>query len=386
MIYFDNAATSLIKPPGVNRAVIDAMRNCGGAGRGGHAQAAYSADILFDCRVAAAELLGAGSPEDIVFTFNATHALNIAIASVMDPLLRDKRGARVLISGYEHNSVLRPLVDMERLGVKTVPVFAPPFEPEFFIHKLEREMDLGVDAVVCTHVSNVFGYILPIERVDQLCYDRGVPLVIDASQSAGCLDIDISKYRAANFICMPGHKGLLGPQGTGILVCNNSYTKPVLSGGTGSDSRSTRMPDYLPDRLEAGTHNAHGIAGLAEGIKYVLAKGTDSILSHERKVISHVISEISGMPFLRVFTVKNMFCQTGVLSVAFRGISCEEVSERLADRGIAVRAGLHCSPLAHQSAETDRDGTLRVSSSVYNKVSDAGKFATELGKIVDRTK
>jgi selenocysteine lyase/cysteine desulfurase len=334
---------------------------------------------MYRCRILAAELFHVDSPENIVFTANATHALNIAIGSVLNsPDSEKEQSRRVVISGYEHNSVLRPLYARRNDGILTVPVFSPPFEPEVFLHKLESELDRGADAVVCTHVSNVFGYILPIGRVDEICAERGIPLVIDASQSAGCIEIDAGSFKAVKFICMPGHKGLMGPQGTGILICVGEGATPLIRGGTGSDSRNPEMPEYLPDRLEAGTPNVHGIAGLAEGIKFIIKRGTAGILEHERAVIRRAVNGLQTLPMVNIFQCENMFCQTGVLSVSLREGNCEEAAGLLAARGICVRAGMHCAPLAHKSAGTLDAGTIRISASAFSRPRDADRFVAGL--------
>jgi selenocysteine lyase/cysteine desulfurase len=186
------------------------------------------------------------------------------------------------------------------------------------------------------------------------------------------IDADFARF------CMPGHKGLMGPQGTGILICTGGNTVPLMSGGTGSDSQNPLMPDFLPDRLEAGTQNVHGIAGLAEGLGFIIKRGTDSILEHERAVIMRAVNELKMLPMVNVFQSENMFCQTGVLSVSLREGSCEEIADRLAQRGICVRAGMHCAPLAHKSAGTQQRGTIRISASVFNRVRDADRFAAGL--------
>ena len=248
MIYLDNAATSLIKPVGVENAVVNAMRSMASPGRGAHAPAMRAAETVFECREAAARLFKVADAENVVFTMNATHALNIAIRSVVKP------GSRVLVSGFEHNSVTRPLRMLtDDITVAGSRLFDEENTLSEFDVKLRR-----ADAVVCTHVSNAFGYIQPVYEIAALCRRAGVPLIVDASQSAGVLDVDFARLGAA-FVAMPGHKGLFGPQGTGILLCG-ADALPLMSGGSGSDSISQTMPDYLPDRLEAGTLNVPGYA------------------------------------------------------------------------------------------------------------------------------
>ena len=272
MIYLDSAATSLLKPPSVVRATAMAMRTMASPGRGGHSAAMRAADTVFTCREAAAELFHVPEPERVVFTMNATHALNIAIHSLVSP------GDPVVISGYEHNSVTRPL---HALGAQVRVAESSLFEPEAAVSAFRRALP-GAKAAVCTMVSNVFGYLLPVREIAELCAAAGVPLIVDASQAAGCVAFDAAALGAA-FVAMPGHKGLLGPQGTGILLCF-AQPKPLLCGGTGSQSVLQDMPEELPDRLEAGTHNVPGIAGLLAGIRYLSAQGVENIERRERRL------------------------------------------------------------------------------------------------------
>lgn len=371
MIYLDNAATTRSKPAAVHRAVMEALRNGSNAGRG--EASSYADEVLVDCRREAAELFGARA-EQVAFTFNATHALNIAISTLA------KSARRAVISGYEHNAVRRPLAARREAGLETTVVRAPLFEPEHFLFSFERALERGADFAVCTHASNVFGYILPIERVDALCARCGVPLIIDASQSAGVLPIDASKLRAARFICMPGHKALYGPQGTGLLICLGD-AEPLLHGGTGQDSRSETMPDYLPERVEAGTQNLHGVAGLLEGIRFVRRRTPESILAHERALIGRIVENLRLYPRIKPYAAEGLFCQSGVLSLELRGQPSEPLAEELMKRGIATRAGLHCAPLAHETAGTDERGTLRISPSAFTREHDVDLFCDELVKI-----
>ena len=228
----------------------------------------------------------------------------------------------------------------------------------------------GIDAVICNHVSNVFGCIQPIEAVAELCRDRGVPLIVDISQSAGILPLDMERLGVA-FIAMPGHKGLYGPQGTGILLCGgDGLPAALLEGGTGSISLSQEMPDFLPDRLEAGTHNMPGIAGLLAGVRFVRRRGTDRILRHEQMLTRRTAELLRTLPAVEVFAAPEGKQQAGVLSFRVRGRDPELIGEALAERGIAVRAGLHCAPLAHRSAGTLNTGTVRVSFSAFNAPGD----------------
>lgn len=354
MIYLDSAATSLYKPRAVAQAAARAMRTMASPGRGGHGAAMAAADTVYACRSAAAALFDAPDAEHIVFTMNATHALNLAIYSLVRP------GDAVVVSGYEHNSVTRPL----RLCGAEVRVAAGRlFDPEAVLADFARLLP-GAQAAICTHVSNVYGFVLPLAEIAALCARAGVPLIVDASQSAGVLPVRLGELDAA-FLAMPGHKSLLGPQGTGLLVCGAEEARPLLAGGTGSQSLRQEMPEELPDRLEAGTHNVPGIAGLGEGLRYV-APRLERIRAHEQALLRHMAHALRAAPETELFYDAAGDCQAGVLSLRSRRLDCEELAQRLAARGVAVRAGLHCSPLGHRSGGTLDTGTVRLSFSPFN--------------------
>ena len=370
MIYLDSAATSLLKPDGVAYAVTDAICTMASPGRGAYAPAMRAADVCYECRESLARLFSVPQPEKIVFTLNATHALNIAVRS----LARGK--TRVLISGYEHNSVTRPL---RAAGAEITAVKTPLFDVGALLQEFERELNTA-DAAVFTHVSNVFGFILPIRELSAMCRKREVPFLIDASQSAGALDIDFASL-GADFIAMPGHKGLMGPQGTGVLICKNE-AEPLLYGGSGSESRLQRMPDYLPDRLEAGTHNVAGIAGLNESVRYILRETPRRIGETEKRLLSVFANELEGTPHLRLFRDRDGKNQAGVISLLPLSMDCEELGARLSDAGVCVRAGLHCAPLAHETAGTVSTGTVRASFSPFNSDEEAAAAARIIRKIL----
>lgn len=363
MIYLDSAATTLQKPAAVAAASARAINNLASPGRGGHRPAMAAAETAFACREAAARLFHVDDPERVVFTFNATHGLNIAIKTLAWP------GSRVVISGYEHNAVTRPL---HALGADIRVARSPLFDQEAALAAFGRELDRGADLAVCTHVSNVFGFILPVEGIAGLCRERGVPLIVDASQSAGAIPLDFAALGAA-FVAMPGHKGLYGPQGTGLLLCG-ADPLPLLEGGTGSESRRQSMPDFLPDRLEAGTHNIAGIAGLLEGLRFLERRGVEKIAAHEAALIHRLGEGLCAAPGAEVFLSGDPAAQAGVLSFRLRSRDCEEVGEELGSQGFALRAGLHCAPLAHETAGTLETGTLRASVSAFNTDREMEKF------------
>ena len=344
MIYLDHGATSFPKILPVRRAVWDALNRCANPGRGGHGAAMAAAEAVYDCREAASALFHC-QPEQVVLTANCTHGLNIAIRSLVAP------GDRVVISGFEHNAVTRPLY---ALGAKIIVAGRRLFDWEDTREEFEKALRTGPKAAVFTHVSNVFGYILPLNELAALCRRYQVPFVLDAAQSAGCLELDFEGL-GADFIAMPGHKGLLGPQGTGVLLCGG-HTRPLLFGGTGGDSLRRDMPEDLPERLEAGTVNVPGIAGLTAGLRYVRRVGVGPIFRRESAAAREAAEGLKALGAM-VYTGPH---QSGTVSFTTQG-DCEELAQRLAGRGIAVRAGLHCAPLAHESAGTLNTGTVRVS-------------------------
>lgn len=369
MLYFDSAATSLQKPKAVNEAVFHAINNLTSPGRGSHKPAMNAANCLLDCRILLAEYFNVKDPERVVFTFNATHALNIAISSLVES------GDKVVISGYEHNAVLRPLVAN---GAEIHVARSPLFDFNSTIESFKKALP-GAKCAICNHVSNVFGFILPIAEISELCHKSDVPLIIDASQSAGVLPIDFSDLDAS-FIAMPGHKGLLGPQGTGVLLCNNEVS-PLLHGGTGSNSLSREMPCFLPDRLEAGTLNVAGIAGLSEGLKYLMKRKEGDILAHEQQLRKHFVDCISSLDNLVIYNSSNVKEQSGVISILSLNPACDLLAEQLGEHGVCVRSGLHCAPLAHESVGTVESGTVRFSFSPFNTHKDVFSASNILKRI-----
>ncbi len=364
MIYLDSGATSFHKPPQVMKAVEMAMRTCASPGRGGYEQAQQAARIVYDCREQAARMFSC-RPEQVAFTMNCTHGLNIAINTLVNP------GDPVVISGFEHNAVTRPLharkAEVNVAGRKL-------FDWQNTLEEFENALKKHPKAAIFTHVSNVFGYILPVEEMAQLCRQYDVPFILDAAQSAGTIPVDMKKL-GADFIAMPGHKGLLGPQGTGILLCGRD-PKPLMMGGTGSDSIQQEMPDYLPERLEAGTVNVPGIAGLRAGLRFLHSQGVEKIGEREHRQLETCVAGLRKM---------GISCYAGPHQAATVSIlpkmDCEELAALLAKRNIAVRAGLHCAPLAHESAGTIATGTVRISFGFDANSYQTGEFLRILQQI-----
>lgn len=343
MIYLDNGATSFRKPPAVFRAAERAMRTCANPGRGGYGAAMEASRQVYACREEAAKLFHC-TPERVVLTTSCTHGLNIAIRSILKP------GARVVVTGFEHNAVTRPL---HALGADINVAGRRLFDWENTLEEFQRALK-HADAAVFTHVSNVFGYILPVEEMAELCRERGIPFIMDAAQSAGSLDINFEKL-GADFVAMPGHKGLLGLQGTGLLLCREG-AQPLLYGGTGSASINQQMPEDLPERLEAGTLNVPGYAALAEGMKYLNRAGAAAVREREHRQCMRCARGLEKLG-MQVFSGPHQAATVSFLP----GMDCEEAASLLARQGVAVRAGLHCAPYAHESAGTLESGTVRVS-------------------------
>ena len=344
MIYLDNGATAFHKPSRVTEAVTRAFLTCANPGRGGYRAAMEAAERVYACREAAAELFDC-QPEQVVMTNNCTHGLNIAIHSLV------KSGMKVAVSGFEHNAVIRPLhsrkAKLQIAGRKL-------FDWEDTLRSFEQALDMGAEAAVFTHVSNVFGYILPVEEMAQMCRKREIPFIVDAAQSAGRLPVKLGQL-GADYIAMPGHKGLRGPQGTGLLLCGGK-TEPLLYGGTGNASLSREMPEDLPERLEAGTLNVPGVAGLEAGLKHIRSVGTEKIFQREQNQLRRCVQGLQKLG-MKVFAGDHQAATVSFLP----GMDCQEAAEKLAQQGIAVRAGLHCAPVAHESAGTLETGTVRVS-------------------------
>ena len=365
MIYLDNGATSFRKPPQVRQAVLDAMSCCANPGRGGYREAMNAAKVVLRCRETAAELFDC-QPEQVVLTANCTQGLNVAIRTLVKP------GSRVVISGFEHNAVTRPL---HGLGATVTVAGRKLFDWENTLTEFRAALDKGCDVAIFTHVSNVFGYILPVEQMAALCRSRDIPFIVDAAQSAGILPVSLEKW-GADFIAMPGHKGLLGPQGTGILLCRR-LPEPLVMGGTGSESVRQEMPDFLPDRAEAGTLNVPGIAGLEAGLRWLQRRGLNEVFQREQWAAEKCGRELENRG-MNVFRGSH---QAGTVSFV-PWCDCETAAAFLARQNIAVRAGLHCAPLAHESAGTLSTGTVRVSFGHDATPAQIGGFLRGISKLL----
>ncbi len=358
MIYLDNAATTFPKPERVYTETLRCMREyAGNAGRGSHALAVRAADAVYECRCAAARLFGA-KPENVVFTYNATYALNIAIKAFV------ARRSHVLISNFEHNAVLRPVAALAERGELSCGVFdlrAPDISAELSVHLLP-----STRAVICTLASNVCGVRAPMKEIGKFCREHGLLFIADGSQAAGHTSVNVNDC-GIDVLCLPGHKGLYGPQGTGMLVLSHEIDgETVIEGGAGVNSADTYMPPFLPERYEAGTLACPALAGLCEGIGFVTGVGVDNIAAHENALFLSLASRLADDAR---FTVYESDKSSSVLSFNVVGCDPSEVGRALDGRGICVRTGLHCAPLAHKTLAT-QGGTVRVSFGAFNTEAD----------------
>ena len=380
MIYFDNGATTFPKPQSVVRAVSSAMQNYGAnPGRSGHKMSLKASEIIFNCRENAAALFGVETPDRIIFTDNCTTALNTVIKGLL------KSGDHAVISSLEHNAVARPLEHLKQRGVSFSVAQVFEGDDEATIESFRKAVRKNTKLVVCTAASNVFGIRPPVERIAALCRIYNILFCVDAAQSAGVVPVNMSGS-GIDFLCAPGHKGLYGPMGTGILAINSDILPESLTqGGTGSMSSSLEQPETLPDKYESGTPNLPGIAGLNAGLKFVMERGEAKILSAETAKAQRLYDGLASMRDVVLYTARpQITTHVPVISFNVRGHDSEQIAALLSDRfNIAVRAGLHCAPLAHKSFGTEEQGTVRAVISVYTKPAQIDYFLLSLKKIIN---
>lgn len=360
MIYFDNAATTMRKPDSVVQAVTEAMQALGNSGRGVHSGALSASRIIYDTRVALAQLFGAESPERIAFTANSTEALNIAIKGVLNP------GDHVITTALEHNSVLRPLFELEDRGIQLT-ILPADFLGNICYEDIEKEIRPNTKAIVTTHGSNLTGNLLDIGRIGEIAEKHVLTYIVDASQTAGIFDIDVRKMHI-DILCFTGHKGLLGPQGTGgIYVRESIKVRPLLSGGSGVQTYLRSHPPQMPTALEAGTLNGHGIAGLGAAVKYLQETGLDTIRAKEQELMMTFYEAVREIPGITVYGDFRSPDRCAIVALNIRDYDSGEVSDALSSEyGIATRPGAHCAPLMHEALGTVEQGAVRFSFSHYN--------------------
>lgn len=367
MIYLDSAATSFQKPSEVYRAVYHAMKNFGAnAGRGGHRLSVKAGEAVYEAREALSVFFNVSDPSNIAFFPNTTYALNAAIFGTV------KRGEHVITTSMEHNSVIRPLAELKKEGKIELTVIEGNEKGRISLDELRRAFKPNTSLVVMTHASNVCGNVYDINAAADISHSNKVPILIDAAQSAGALKTDAEKY---DFLAFPGHKGLLGPQGTGGLYVSPKYSlRPLVFGGTGSLSESVYQPKEMPDAFESGTVNMPALAGLTEGVRFIMREGIENIHNYEMSLFNLAYESFKNM--------KNIVCygdfekkeRVGVLSFNIKGVDGVEAANELSDKyNIAVRSGLHCAALAHKTLGTQKSGTIRMSFSYFNTKNEVKK-------------
>lgn len=377
MIYLDNGATSFPKPLSVRQNVdISLKKFSANPGRSGHSLSLRAAKEIFECRKRLKELFNVNSEEEIIFTENCTMALNTVIFGLLS------EGDHVLISSMEHNSVTRPLESLKDKGV-TYSTFDYSYDDNVTVDSVRNRIKPETKLVICTHASNVFGFRFPIERICALCHAYGILFCVDSAQSAGVFDIDVGTNQY-DFVCMSGHKSLYGPMGTGVLILNNRNLKPLLYGGTGTESVKKSQPEGLPEKFESGTQNMNGISGLKAGVDFVKNRGIKNIYNHEYKLAKRLFNGLANNR--KVITYNKSFDYgkvAPVVSFNIDGVYSEDLVAKLNKYGIMTRGGLHCSPLAHTTMNTIENGTVRVVPGAFNTINDINYLLNVIRKLTN---
>ncbi|MEW5767664.1 MAG: aminotransferase class V-fold PLP-dependent enzyme [bacterium] len=362
MVYLDNASTSWPKPEEVYLAVDHFMREVGASpGRSGHSLSIEAGRILFETREEVAKLLGVTDSSRIIFTLNATEAINLGIKGLLAP------GDHVITTGMEHNSVSRPLRFLEKeIGIE---VTAITCSEEGYLDpgKLESAIRPNTRLIAIVHASNVTGTIMPVAQIGRLADDHNIPFMVDAAQTAGVYPIDVEEMKI-DLLAFTGHKGMLGPQGTGGLYIRKGLNlRPLVQGGTGSKSEEEDQPGFAPDRYESGTHNTVGLAGLGAGVRFILKEGVDKIREKEKRLLGRLLSGLEGIERVKIYGPKDPNQQTALVSINLKGLDPSTVGYILSENfKIMTRVGLHCAPSAHRTIGTFPEGTVRFSPGYFN--------------------
>lgn len=377
MIYLDNAATTLHKPPEVAEAVKNAILTAGNAARGAHGASLSASRMVFETRSRLAELFSCPRADHVVFTANSTEALNIAVYGLISA------GDHVISTDLEHNSVLRPLYDMQTRGA-AVDFVRADRRGNIRYEDMEALFRPNTKAVVCTHASNLTGNMLDIARIGAMAHAHGALLVIDASQTAGAALIDMQKM-GIDVLCFTGHKGLMGPQGTGGLCIRPGVElRPLLRGGTGVHSYDREQPKEYPARLEAGTLNGHGLAGLHAALDFILRQGAESIGARERQLMRRFYEGVRSIPGVTVYGDFTAPERAAIVTLNIRDYDSAEIADILAeDYGIATRAGAHCAPRMHEALGTVQQGAVRFSFSFFNTEEEADAAVSAVRELAE---
>lgn len=360
MIYLDNAATTMQKPECVRQAVYEAMADMGNDGRGGHGAALSASRRIYEARERISAFFGLGNPSQAAFTANATEALNTAVLGLFG------RGDHVITTALEHNSVLRPLYCLEKEGMEFT-ILPADEKGNISYEEMEEAVLPNTKAIVCTHASNVTGNTLDINRIGALCRQEGLLFILDASQTAGSISISMEKS-GVDILCFTGHKGLMGPQGTGgICVREGIEIRPLKSGGSGIRSFDREHPAAMPVRLEAGTLNGHGIAGLCRAIEFIEETGIEKMEARKRMLANLFYENIKDMPGIKIYGDFTLPQRAAVISLNLSDYDSAYISDWLSAKyDICTRPGAHCAPLMHQALGTKEQGAVRFSFSYYN--------------------
>ncbi len=374
-LYFDQAATSFPKPPAVLKSIRAALNEAGGnPGRSGHRLSVAAAMGIYACREALAAFFEAPYPEGVIFTQNATYALNLAIFALA------KRGGHILLSDMEHNAVFRPVFHLAETRGITYEIYPSGKDAAAQVDARIRE---NTSLVIATHASNICGRVLPIGEIGAVCQRRGVPFLVDASQSAGHIPVSMEKMQISA-LCAPSHKGLYGVQGAGFLILRDPHhpLPPLVFGGSGAFSTSPSMPEEYPERFEAGTLPTPAIFALRAGLREISARGVSEIGHHIATLEAYLKERLASIPSLRLILPEER--GNGIIAFQARGLTPSQLCELFDERGVALRGGLHCAPLAHRALGTEKEGTLRLSLGFTNTKRECDAFLTRLNSILKK--
>ena len=378
MIYLDNAATTFPKPLKVYQEMFDYMKtSAANPGRGAHDMSVMATTKVLETRQIIGNLFNIDNAFNIIFTSNATDSLNIAIKGIL------KNGDHVITTVLEHNSVLRPLNKLSKNQVTAT--FLGMDENGFInLSDLKKNIKKNTKAIIINHASNVIGTIQDIEKIGEIAKENGLIFIVDGAQSAGVIDIDVKRYNI-DLLAFPGHKGLLGPQGTGgLYIGTGIQLETFKEGGTGSNSSSLEQPDFLPDRFESGTLNTPGIVGLGEGISYIFEEGIENIRKKEEALTDYLLIELMKLPFIKIYGNRSIEHRCAVVSFNIENTDSSIVGYELNKRGIAVRTGYHCAPLIHKALGTLKYGTVRASLGYFNTFAEIECLIKSLKEIYNQ--
>ena len=378
MIYLDNSATSYPKPECVTQAVLNSFHKFGAnSGRGAYEMAIDTTEQIYKCRKKVADFFNADDIENVIFTYNCTTALNMAIKGLAS------NNAHFVISDLEHNAVLRPLETLKQRGICDYSIAKVSVDDYQTLKNFKNKIQSNTVAIICTGASNIFGIIPPYKMLSNLAHKNNLLFVMDCSQIAGVVPIDMKKD-GIDILCCAGHKGLMGPTGTGLLILNKKVQlNSIIEGGTGSNSMSATQPDILPDKFESGTPNVQGVIGLSSALDYIVKSNVRKIYEHESSLLKYLHNNLEKIENVVLYTDFYDYRQhlAPILSFNIKNMHSEDVAERLSSVGICVRAGLHCAPLAHKKFGTENTGTVRISPSFFTKKSDIDFLINSVIKI-----